>query len=206
MKPMPPQLHWVPPRRNLATPAIIVIGCLAGLSLCLLGLWAIMGGFSPSSGKAISTKVAVSRSASGQLIIYVLTCPGESIEQVSLTLEDSQATKDLATLWEIRSSARAATSQFTVGENPPGFQAVGRMTTALKPNDMLSANIVTYGGRQFATEFHSRDAWHGSVHLGEDNYLQSWFDNYQSGTRASLAKFRSLRNLVCENQNYPIGG
>jgi hypothetical protein len=155
----------------------------------------------PTPYKAFQTKVAVSRSAAGQFTIYILTCPGESVERVSLTLEDSQRTKDVATLWEIRSSAHTATSQFTVGESPPGFHEVAHSAVPLKPDDWLSAQVDVSDG-EFLNEFHQGDAWRGSVYVDEGSYLGSW---PFSGVHTSLARFRSVRSLVCEHQHDPPG-
>jgi hypothetical protein len=204
----PPPGYWVPPRpprRNRVKPALIAIGCFGLVALWLLGFWAYIGGFSPSSGRAISTKVAVSRSPSGQLTIYVLTCPRESIEQVTLYLEDSQGDNYLATLWEIRSSARTTTSLFAVGASAPGFHVIAHSTMPVKPDDRLSVNVAVNDSRNgFVTDFHARDALRGSLYVDGDSYLGSWL--HWSGVHASLAKFRSVRNLVCENQNDPPGG
>lgn len=191
---------------------LIVAVCCVGLAVWLLGFYAYIGGFGPPSGEpAIDTKVAVSRLVSGQVTIYELACPGEWVRQVDLALVDPGQGTDRAILWEIRSSTRTTASQFTVGESPPGFRTVKPLTLSLKPADDLSAEIVVNGGDtldrgiyrddKFSQDFYPHYARPGSLYL-----LGGYLDPSYSGVHVSPGKFSSARDLVCKNQNNPIGG
>jgi hypothetical protein len=205
--PGPPPPYWLParPARQVRTQTVlIVVGAFAVLVITVAGivLWVIQ----PTSDRALETKVAVSRSAAGQFTLYVLTCPGEWIKQASLVLITDNADNNYEiTLWEIRSPARTSASQFTVGESPPGFQTVTqRAMPPVKGRYGLSAQIIVNDGHYFSTYFYPGDARRGSWYLQVGNYFDA--NSPSGGSYVSLAKFGSVRKLVCDHQDLPQRG
>lgn len=193
-----------PPRRNFLIAGLVVSACAAGLVVMVVIFWTTFGLVfysGPYGNLAYATKMAVSQSTSGRLIIYELACPDEWVQQVDLTRWNPN-TETWVTLWDIRSSTQTTVSQYTVGGSPPGFRTVKHLTAVVKPGDELEADMVVSWGRTFSTNFYLRNVKSGSLYIDSGpNYLEP---KSHSATYGSPAKFRSARDLVCKNQKYEL--
>lgn len=188
-------------RMRLSLLAALIAVSLGGIALMAFGIYAVAGGFGPSSGAAWGAKLSLSRTTSGQLVLHVLTCPGEQITNVSLHQSDRIFSTAGQTLWRVSSAGRSTASVFTVGSTPSGFITVTPLVEKPAASQPLILDVDTHFRHpdSFEIDFTVSEVRPGVVFVGGPGLL---------GTAAyvSLEKFHSVRGEVCRLQPLPPGG
>jgi len=175
--------------------AVVVAVVVGGV-----GLYFYAGG-GGSAGEVAGSKIAVTGSVDGGLVIRVLTCPGERVRQVELDLTDRKFDSTEKVLWKIESSTGGSVSEFTVGQAPFGFTTI---VPAQVPRSAqyFVVGLITEGHGQsgFGLNFSRNDVSSESLYVGSYSIAPA------RGRQATVEQFESVRDKVCKGQLKPLGG
>lgn len=181
---------------------IIVVCVAVGLAVAALvgyGIYTMMGGGGGGAGSVWGTKLGLTRTGSGRLVLRVLMCPGEQVRAVKLAESDSAFSSAGPTLWSIQSAAHSA-AQFVIGSAPAGFVTTKAFTGEPGPRQPLILDVTTHGdGGAFEIDFMGSEVRSGSIYVAGPGFL---------GTRVHVTagKFSSVRGELCRLQPNGPGG
>lgn len=181
--------------------AALVTATLGVIVLIAYGIDALAGGPDSSAGSVWGTKLGLSRMPGGQLVLHVLTCPGEQVSDVSLGRSNRTFSTPGQILWRIHSAGHSATSVFTVGSKPTGFMTVKPLTVKPEPRQPLILNIDTHDrhSASFEIDFTSSEVRPGVLFVAGPGFLGT-------ASYVSLTKFDSVRGELCRLQPLGPGG
>jgi hypothetical protein len=179
--------------------ALVAVG-LAVAALVTFGAWRTLT--DPKPGQVWGTKLGVSETVSGQLLVRVLTCPGEHVTKVQLF--NSNRAGDLDSpdpLWEIAGVSESDANSLVVGSTPIGFREfVPLQAAALQAANYLFFAVRTDGpAGSFGADFSRDDPRLGTIYIGGPGLLGS-------NAHVTEQKFMSVRSKLCKLQPHGPGG
>lgn len=149
--------------RALRVAGCLLLGAFLGLESC---------DYVPSD----LAPIGVARSDAGDVILRFYTCPDELIKRISVLYSPDGVVgnEDDDVYWEITSDG-AHSSEFIVGEAPPGFTQRVELTRNLPATASLSAEVETTDLSGIIEDFELRDLPTQGVEVKGDILTESEF-------------------------------